>query len=153
MREVLQTGVHVCIIGFITALILGIAISSYMHVMAKTGDVGILRAHGVPAMGVAWIYTIEMLLLVLPACVLGLLLARVLARLTDTFIARALSPDPSAVPSMSVFYSGQSGLTMSLLFALVALTTAALAVLLTASLTVHLIKRMQIVDALRGGGG
>jgi hypothetical protein len=151
-------------IAYAVSLTFIIGITAYMHVMSKTSDIGILRSYGLSPRSIGTVYALELAMIMLPSCLLGILAAVSLARVSNDYVAKAVvltaGPDtegesssrlPAARPA--VFLSLQQGAVAILRESA---RTAGLAAAILAAVTgmsVWLIKRQQIVDSLRSGTG
>ncbi|MBY0232684.1 MAG: ATP-binding cassette domain-containing protein [Gemmataceae bacterium] len=140
-----------------------IGITAYMHITSKTSDIGILRSYGLSPPSIAWVYFLELAMLTVPACVLGIVLAVGLGRASNDLIAQSLvltakqqgeeETKKAGEPMPKVFLSQQQGLLANLGEAgkTVGLLVAILVVV--SVLSVAMIRRQQIVDSLRAGAG
>ena len=144
---------------FFAVLVYVCGTTAYQHVLKKTGDVGILRVHGLSPEGIARLYLVELSLLIWPAVVLGTVLANVCARVSNGKVASWVgnlghpqaAGGPPSTDTPVVFRSLREGWawgtpTLVLLSLCVLLVTS-----VTAWMTVRLlIRRKPIVDSLRG---
>ncbi len=74
-------------VTFAGILVFIIGITSYMHISSKTGDIGILRTYGLSPRSIAWVYGLELTILMVPACLLGIFAAWGTAHVTNDWWA------------------------------------------------------------------
>ncbi len=150
---------------FVVSLMFLIGMTAYMHVSSKTSDIGILRSYGLSPRSIAWVYTLELTMLMVPACILGVCLAIGLAHVSNDWVAetvvlttsptdeREADPTSKAVPKPKVFLALQQNLGETLLEACKTVGVVMLVLGVVSGFSVWMIKRQQIVDSLRSGGG
>ncbi len=159
LRKILLLAQHVVVYGAVFILAVVIAGCAYLQVTSRVADIGILRAHGMSASGIARVYTIEMLMLVIPAAMVGVVVGLVIARVSNPGLAALVGPNDTAVSPPGdgaavdhiVFKSIHDGPHfIAPLLSGVTFGAAALGAL-SIVLTLGIIRRIQIVNALRGG--
>jgi hypothetical protein len=95
-------------IAFVVALLFVIGILAYLHSAAKTPETAVLRTFGLSARGVVQLFLAQLGLLIMPACVAGLVLAWGAARALNDCIAERLAPVPPGTPLPRIFASCQA---------------------------------------------
>ena len=152
---------------FFISLFFVIGITSYMHISSKTADIGILRTYGLSPGSIAWVYALELMMLILPAIAFGIGAAGVLAGRTNDMVAESVvlatastggdegpGDDPVAAgPMPKVFYNLQATTLDNLLDGAKTVGVAVLIIGVVSLISVNIIKRQQVVDSLRGGTG
>jgi ABC-type lipoprotein export system ATPase subunit len=164
INGIMEYGYFALQVTFIISLTFIIGITAYMHIMSKTSDIGILRSYGLSPRSIAWVYAIELSMLILPACLLGILAAWGAAHHANDWIAETvvLTAGPTDTAEADplktrerprVFLSLQQGLAANAIESGKTLGLTIVVLTVITALTVWLIKRQQIVDSLRAGAG
>src|SRR5262249_45325550 len=87
---VMESGSLALWVTFIVGLFFLIGITATMHIQSKTGDIGILRTYGVSPLSIAWVYGLEMTMLMLPACACGILASAAASWRLNDWVARTV---------------------------------------------------------------
>jgi ABC-type antimicrobial peptide transport system permease subunit len=168
ISDAMEYGYLAMQITYAVSLMFIIGITAYMHVMSKTSDIGILRSYGLSPRSIGAVYTLELAMIMIPACLLGILAAVSLARASNDWVAETVvltaGPDTASEASGSasaslraaqpkVFLSLQQGAGAILRESARTVGLAGVILAAVTGMSVWLIKRQQIVDSLRSGTG
>ncbi len=93
--------------AFVMALLFVVGMLAYLHAAAKTAETASLRVLGMPTRAAGRLFLAQLALLVLPACALGLALARAAAWAGNNFVARQIAPSAPGAAAAKVFASCQ----------------------------------------------
>ena len=137
----------------VAGLVLIVGGVAFWLVQGKTAEIAALRAHGASPGSIARVYQLELAMLILPSCALGVALAWCLALGIDAPLGNVIqSLSGGTDRGVALFASRQAGISAELRGLVVLMSTATLALVSACALTLRLVSRAEVADGLRAVG-